>query len=82
MVVKLAPYGGTKSRIGTVDFHQANLMFFVGYTNCEHCNVRGKVLLKPEDAREFAKSMGVTKLSIKTRFVKRVLKWANDATIE
>lgn len=58
VVTKFVYKSGRNSRIGGVCYAGDKLAFFAGYSNCESCGVRSKVLMTPDDIREFGNKMG------------------------
>jgi len=49
---------GRKARIGKVYFVNDRLTFFAGYGECDNCNARSRILLSPDDARQFSRAIG------------------------
>ncbi len=67
-----------EARIGAVAFSNDQLHFNMGYTKCEHCSSRIKILATPDEARQIAKHFGYYKPKFKERIAKRIQKWALD----
>lgn len=66
------------ARLGSVDFADNKLHFLVGYTKCEHCSGRLKILALPDETREIAKTFGYYRRGLKVRLALKLKKWIGD----
>lgn len=67
-----------EKRLGSVDFVGDNLHFFVGYTKCEHCTQRIKILVTGDEARDISKTFGYYRPGLKARLAIKLQKWASS----
>jgi|GEM_PF-6054349 len=65
---------GRKARIGKVYFLNDRLTFFAGYGECDNCNSRSRILLSPDDAREFSRAIGGSREPLGARMARRMMR--------
>jgi len=78
MVLKMGRRTSKPKRVGAAEWHEEKLVFFVTYTKCEHCRMDYKIQMPLDEARQFAKAIGLPESTFKERIAGKVQKWAHS----